>query len=347
MISSRRDNGARRTARDRCIVALLIPVLTSITTACGTRPVPSGPTGPWRPGAILFLGQVGGVSNVYAMRPDGSDERRLTNNQNPTIKQFGPVWSPDGAKIAFSAGVPGTGMGDIGTSNVYVMNADGSGLTQLVRSGWAPTWSPDGSMIAFVRVTVASNMVYLMNADGSDVQSLGPGTSPTWSPDGARIAFIGRAGGIKVIDASGSEQSPVQASSDVYALTWAPSNRQIAYTSRAGYPLTIYVEQLGASAPTSLGRGWAPAWSPNGRRIIFVCCDPGPHGIWVMNADGTQRMLLTRGLEESQDPIWSPDSNQIAFVSKGDIYVMGAGGAHLTDVSRHHPTDDGLIGPGN
>ena len=74
----------------------------------------------WSPdgSSILFASgrdqTASGYDDIYAMRPDGSDVRRLTE-----MRAFAPAWSPDGEHIVFSA---------IG---LYVMEADGTGVTQL------------------------------------------------------------------------------------------------------------------------------------------------------------------------------------------------------------------------
>ncbi|HSC51398.1 MAG TPA: hypothetical protein VLD16_14135, partial [Gaiellaceae bacterium] len=63
-----------------------------------------------------------------------------------------PAWSPDGTRIAFARAAPGV---TVETTNVYVMNADGSGVRQLTheRRGTVshhPSWSADGKSIVFM-----------------------------------------------------------------------------------------------------------------------------------------------------------------------------------------------------
>ena len=111
------------------------------------------------------------------MNADGSDETRLTNNDDALDRE--PSWSPDGEKIAFASNRDGNW-------EIYVMNADGSDETRLTNNDDAldrePSWSPDGEKIAFVsdRDTTVDvdeegdiTAIYSMNADdGSDVTML-------------------------------------------------------------------------------------------------------------------------------------------------------------------------------
>ena len=64
-----------------------------------------------------------GEAEIYVINADGSGKRRLTRNAGC---DFGPAWSPDGRKIAFSRGANLH-------QQVYVMNADGSGQRRLTR----------------------------------------------------------------------------------------------------------------------------------------------------------------------------------------------------------------------
>lgn len=99
-------------------------------------------------------------------------------------------WSPDGSRIAFN------GTLGYGASDIYVVNADGSGLTNLTNDGSAaswPTWSPDGSWIAYTSGT----RIHRVRTDGTGgAEQLTPQSSvadelyPQWSPDGKQIMFI-------------------------------------------------------------------------------------------------------------------------------------------------------------
>jgi len=145
----------------------------------------------WSPDGtrIAFVSERDGNAEIYVMNADGSNPGRLTNNSAIDTE---PAWSPDGSKIAFRRGRSNQSISDTWGGDIYVMNADGSDVTQLTfsthtTSGVQPTWSPDGKQIAFL-----SNGIYTMNADGSEsrrIKGFPYALHPDWSPDGQLIAF--------------------------------------------------------------------------------------------------------------------------------------------------------------
>jgi TolB protein len=81
-----------------------------------------------------------------------------------------------------------------GNSEIYLMNADGTGVTRLTSDAAydaEPAWSPDATRIAFARTLWDSEQnpvfeIYVMNADGSGVRGLTTsGWDPSWRPQPA------------------------------------------------------------------------------------------------------------------------------------------------------------------
>lgn len=145
-----------------------------------------------------------GVSAIYVMNEDGSEQSRLASGTAPD-------WSPKGDSIAFAAGV--SEGAEAASRGIYTIRPDRSASHRLTTGPWfddAPTFSPDGGRILFTRtgLGIARSGVYVMRADGSQVRKLAEGFSPSWSRDGRWIAFERLRGRMEiyVMNADGSGQ---------------------------------------------------------------------------------------------------------------------------------------------
>ena len=279
----------------------------------------------------LTTGDGGSNGDIYVMSSNGTGVRRLTNSM--TWGSGSPAWSPDGKRLAFWSQVH-RASGDRTDYSIYVVNADGSGLTRLT-DDWSsygdqsPAWSPDGERIAFSRgdcvdfdvndaqrpcMSGGNPEIYVISVDGSGATRLTDGIAPAWSPDGSRIAFSkidGEQTDIYVMNDDGSgvtRLTNTQASEA--GVKWSPDGSRIVFHRYPDpyTPADIYAANSDGSDLRRLtyGGGESPSWSPDGSKIVFNRLPlPGSQdpGIFVMNADGTG---VTDLRVPGHSPSWSP-----------------------------------------
>jgi TolB protein len=102
-------------------------------------------------------------------------------------------WSPDGTRLVFARIISVTGgTGGTGVGVLAIVNADGSGYTEVPNTRARafdlsrPSWSPDGTSIAFAKYVAGLNDIYVVKVDGSGLKNIsnagGMDTGPDWGP---------------------------------------------------------------------------------------------------------------------------------------------------------------------
>ena len=199
-------------------------------------------------------------------------------------------------------------------NDIVVVDSDGRRRHVLVglpvqRVKVAPdglAWSPDGRWLAFTAevgrrtkpIDSPVTDLFLVEATGSGVRRLthtGSASTPTWSPDGHTIVFAAR--------------------------TFFSDTPNNIFRSLATSLWRVSVDGSHVRALTTVVQGQADvpgSFSPDGTRLAFTRVKLGiiaQSDVMVMSSDGSGLQMLAPG---STDPVFSPDGNQIAFVSSRD-----------------------------
>lgn len=140
--------------------------------------------------------------------------------------------SPDGTRIAMI-------LSKAGSPDLYVANADGTGLKQLTQTKEdesCPCWSPDGTTICFTsRVNHRAELFTIPSGGGTMKKLRTMGvinvTEPDWSPDGSMIAFTANMGSFQicVLELKTGNTKVLTGGEDP---SWAPNSRTLAFTRR-------------------------------------------------------------------------------------------------------------------
>jgi Tol biopolymer transport system component len=266
--------------------------------------------------------QVDGVTtDVVVAQPDG---HALLTISGQGGWMGDPTWSPDGKRLKVNlfhvpaAGTPGASAAASSTpSAVAVPQANAAAepapATLTGREWDVATVSSDGRG---------------KPADIESQASTDIGTS--WSPDGTSLlVHSDRSGNWEIYRVDTTSHAFVNLtknpSSDTWA-SWSPDGKRIVFSSERGDGRShLWVMDSDGGNQTQLtidgGHDWMPSWSPDGTRIAFISNRDGNNEIYVMNADGSHQVDLTRS-PQTDDWIstnaWSPDSDRIIYAEVGD-----------------------------
>jgi Tol biopolymer transport system component len=266
---------------------------------------PVGANFPGHNGRIAFMrADANGFWQTWVASADLTSQVKLTSE---SANSGWPVWSPDGAKLAFDSDRADPDPSDSEVINdVYTVNPDGSGVVNLTGSaGFSgdPGWSPDGSQIAFDSDRNAAKLhIYVMNADGTNphrITTLPPDlppqaqgdAAPRFSPDGTRLVFTRYRGDQ---DANSGDESAV-------------------------YTIGVDGSGLRRLTPWKMSAGDAD-FSPDGTQLVFEANPKVRFGeIYVVDADGRHLHNVTHNGQHggSADPVWAPDGTKILFLDTG------------------------------
>ncbi len=282
----------------------------------------------WSPDGEALVFTRGGDA-LWTVPAQGGDPEVLTTDTLPASE---PAWAPDGDRIAFSS-----------DGRILTIAPDGENIRQ-VTSGpgdHAPSWAPSGAELFFLSERSGSPQLWSVGADGGEPRQLTDDEevypyAPRFLPGRNRLIYT-EGGAIRTLD-------PAAGTGDTIPFVARMSLRPEPYTRKR--------PELHEPGDRVRARGiYWPAPSPDGSSIAFAALGD----LWLRTGGGRVERL-TDGPGDAGDPAWSPEGNEIAFVSDrhGDyqLYVLNLETGtrlQLTEVPGHvasplwHPSGDSIV----
>ncbi|MEV0646631.1 hypothetical protein AB0I28_15340 [Phytomonospora sp. NPDC050363] len=211
---------------------------------------------------LAFLSNAGGTYQIWTSDADGSNLFQVTNiSPRPGFNDNILSWSPSGTQIAFNDD----------SNNVRVVNADGTGLTAPLASGRSGVFSPDGTKIAYTVFSSQSDLwVMNADGTGQTQLTNGSGGfglyTPDWSPDGTKLvarSFEGGGFSVRTINADGTGSVNLLGGTSfgINFPQWSPDGDKIVYTD-GGNVISMNADGTSPSTVyTFTGFGSATDWA--------------------------------------------------------------------------------------
>lgn len=206
-------------------------------------------------GMLLLLTKTSDKYQIWTMKPDGSEQRKLIEEQKEIVC---PRWSSTADAVYYLRAEGNTT--DLVKISASGKSMESSVLVSGLESGDYFTLSADDSQLVYTRTQNYANLwLAELPKHGTIarvlVKPISMGTLsynyPSISPDGRWVAFAG---------------GP-DAKSNIYKMTLD-----------GGQPVQLTFFDAARSA--------SPGWSPDGQRIAFICDQGGKPKVWVVNAEG-------------------------------------------------------------
>jgi eukaryotic-like serine/threonine-protein kinase len=291
-------------------------------------------------GKTLVDTEVTRVSELWLASTNDISKAKQVTSRGSLVARLS--WMPDG-RIVFASG----------DGNLFSLNPDGSGRTQLRpndHASWDPSVCGDGRYIIYSAHEEGKVGIWRIDADGSNPTRIADETvaaSPQCSPDGKWVIYLrGPSWTLMRVIITGEKPPEMLARSSApgsrFSPAFSPDGKRIAYVVQpsssptspsASLPNQLKVISFDGSAPlqqfdwpASAGLFASPRWMPGGEAIDYVLTHNGVSNIWRQNLVGGAPKQITN-FESGQifDFDWSRDGKQLALTrgsESSDVIMM-------------------------
>lgn len=273
-------------------------------------------------GKIAYSLGDGYTGSIWSANADGGLPNKLTNGSG----DFGPSYSANGSRIAFER-----------ENGVAVMNADGSGLTELLSGSFSTSFESEwkenyknpeepSEIIPFVKISTWTEKWHTFNG-------------PSFFPDGSQLAVGERKG--EYFESSICEVEKAKGSKCVSSYEGGFFYFDEGCVGCGAHIITVNSTtgaQTGEVTPNSSAyEDYEPTVSAAGKVAFSRWTKSSKYAIFVVNSPGAAPVQVTNGPSD-YSPDFSPDGSRIVFThGEHDVGMVGVGGGPITILSVPTP----------
>lgn len=275
-------------------------------------------------GKIAYSLGDGYTGSIWSANADGGLPNKLTNGNQDSQ----PSYSAGGSRIAFER-----------ENGVAVMNADGSGLTELLSGSFSTSFKTEwkenyedpeepSQIIPFVKISTWTAKWHTFN-------------TPSFFPDGSQLAVGERKG--EYFESSICEVEKANGSKCVSGYEGGFFNYEEGCIGCSAHIIAVNSTtgaQTGEVTPNSSAyEDYEPTVSATGKIAFSRWTKSSKYAIFVVNSPGGTPVQVTNGPND-YSPDFSPDGSRIAFThGDHDVGMVGVGGGPITILSVPTPPE--------
>ncbi|MGE5204981.1 MAG: protein kinase domain-containing protein [Chlamydiota bacterium] len=285
-----------------------------------------GHSATWTPDGQYII--YGNASDLYQVRPDGSQPRKLATLPGPAMDLR---FSPDAAWIRFTLQDP-----ENNTSELWEVAADGKKLRRVLAREWnqpsqecCGSWTQGGKYYFFESSRGNSHNIWVLPQTGSllgghnlAAQQLTAGPLAFLFPvpgiDGKKLFVVGQQLRFELqrYDQKSRHFLPYLNGISGGELDFSRDGKGLTYVNYPDH--TLWRSQLDGSERRQLTYAplqvHLPHWSPDGTQIAFMASQPGqPWKLYLVSAEGGTPQPLTKERVNESDLTWMPDGKSLVF----------------------------------
>lgn len=273
---------------------------------------------------ILFVGNVNGEAGLFTIESDGLNIKKISDFTDC----FSPKWTPDGKNIMYLK---------VRSDNDEIFIMDSTGLNEKkITDGNEFIISPNGNIVCYIffNKQEISWEVYSCNIDGSNKVKLTNTKRQKfrlyWSPINSEIVFTENdniSGTYENIYRINTDNGLLDTLATGYELPlvsdWSKDGHYILFGGNHAdvFKINLLSKQI-TQLTNAFMRDENARFSSDGRKILFESGRESKIQVYLMNSDGTSQKKVSKYVNGSAFPQWSPDGTSISYITATDSSLL-------------------------